>query len=52
MGEVLDSIGMALEAVGATLVLLCHTPKHVAAGEPLELDNLAFAGFTSSRPNG
>ena len=46
MGEVLDSIGMALEAVGATLVLLCHTPKHVAAGEPLELDNLAFAGFS------
>ncbi|MGA2034437.1 MAG: AAA family ATPase [Thermoguttaceae bacterium] len=46
MGEVLDSIGNALESVGATLVLLCHTPKHVAAGEPLELDNLAFAGFS------
>ena len=46
MGEVLDSIGTALEAVGATLVLLCHTPKHVAPGEPLELDNLAFAGFS------
>jgi hypothetical protein len=46
MGEVLDSIGNALESVGATLILLCHTPKHVAPGEPLELDNLAFAGFS------
>jgi len=31
---------------GATLILLCHTPKHVPAGNPLELDNLAFAGFS------
>lgn len=46
MGEVLDSIGNALEAVGATLILLCHTPKHVAPGDPLELDNVAFAGFS------
>ncbi len=46
MGEVLDSIGNALESAGATLVLLCHTPKHVAPGNPLELDNLAFAGFS------
>ena len=46
MGEVLDSIGNALESVGATLILLCHTPKHVAPGQPLELDNLAFAGFS------
>ena len=46
MGEVLDSIGHALESVGATLILLCHTPKHIAAGDPLELDNLAFAGFS------
>ena len=46
MGEVLDAIGTTVEAVGATLILLCHTPKHVAPGEPLELDNVAFAGFS------
>lgn len=45
MGEVLDSIGSTLEAVNATLMLLCHTPKHIPAGNPLGLDDVAFAGF-------
>jgi hypothetical protein len=45
MGELLDSIGRIFEELGATLVLLHHSPKHIPVGEPLQLDNLAFAGF-------
>lgn len=45
MGELLDSVGQVFEDCGATLVLLHHSPKHIPPGDPLQLDNLAFAGF-------
>ena len=45
MGELLDSVGQVFEQCESTLILLHHSPKHIPPGEPLQLDNLAFAGF-------
>lgn len=45
MGELLDAIGSVFEECNSTLLLVHHTTKHVPPGEPLQLDNLAFAGF-------
>jgi hypothetical protein len=45
MGELLDSVGCVFEEAGSTLLLIHHSPKHIPPGEPLQLDNLAFAGF-------
>lgn len=45
MGELLDSVGRVFEDTKCTLVLLHHSPKHIPVGDPLQLDNLAFAGF-------
>ena len=44
MGELLKSIGNVFVENDCTLVLLHHTTKHIAVGEPLQLDNAAFAG--------
>ena len=44
MGELLKSIGDVFVQNDCTLVLLHHTTKHIAVGEPLQLDNSAFAG--------
>jgi hypothetical protein len=45
MGELLDSVGSVFEDCGSTLELVHHSPKHIPVGDPLQLDNLAFAGF-------
>jgi hypothetical protein len=45
MGELLDSVGSVFEDCGSTLQLVHHSPKHIPPGDPLQLDNLAFAGF-------
>ena len=45
MGELLDSVGRTFEDCKSTLILLHHSPKHIPVGDPLQLDNLAFAGF-------
>jgi hypothetical protein len=49
-GPILSRIAVACRDVGATLVLAHHTKKENAmqrtmTGEPLELDDLAYAGF-------
>ncbi len=44
MGEMLKAIGDVFVENDCTLVLLHHTTKHIAVGEPLQLDNSAFAG--------
>ena len=44
MGELLKSIGNVFVENDCTLVLLHHTTKHIPVGEPLQLDNSAFAG--------
>jgi hypothetical protein len=45
MGELLDSVGNVFEECNSTLLLVHHSPKHIPPGDPLQLDNLAFAGF-------
>jgi hypothetical protein len=44
MGSLLASIKDVFVENDCTLVLLHHTTKHVPPGEPLQLDNAAFAG--------
>ena len=44
MGELLRSVGDVFVENDCTLVLLHHTTKHIPVGEPLQLDNAAFAG--------
>jgi hypothetical protein len=46
MGPIFRRVARSLLAAGCTPVLLHHAPKHVPAGEPLELDQLAFAGVS------
>lgn len=44
MGTLLASVKQVFVENDCTLVLLHHTTKHVPPGEPLQLDNAAFAG--------
>ena len=44
MGSLLASIKDVFVENDCTLVLLHHTTKHIPPGEPLQLDNAAFAG--------
>jgi putative DNA primase/helicase len=46
MGPLFRALARALRGAGCEPVLLHHAPKHVPAGKPLELDQLAYAGVT------
>ncbi len=45
MGPLLRGIAQTCLAVGCTPIRIHHTPKRMPAGEPIELDDLAFAGI-------
>jgi hypothetical protein len=46
MGPVFRHFAREILAAGATPILLHHAPKHVPAGNPLELDQLAYGGVS------
>jgi hypothetical protein len=45
-GPLFRAFAKAVLSRGCTPILLHHTPKHVPPGEPLDLDQLAYAGVS------
>jgi hypothetical protein len=46
MGPVFLGLAERILAIGCTPILIHHSTKHIEAGEPLELEQLAYAGVS------